>query len=325
VTAVTAESSSRLVRWARRHPVRIGDVSATMLAVRLVERFLEVRVMGLAAEMTYYALLSIFPLTAALGASLGFLERLIGSEDVEQVESMIITTLSTIFSAEVTDDLIAPMIQGLLQQERTGFAIGGLLVSLFLASRVFRSAIDTLDAAYRVEERRGIVALWSLGFMFSIGAILTATVVLSMVVVGPLLGGGRTIAEALRLGMAFEFVWNILRMPAVFLIAAAFLTVLYRIGPNVRNTWRQAYPGAVFGVIALILVAVGFRLYLGVVGTSAPGFEGAEEAVNIAAQAFGALLAALLWLWLSAMAILAGGVFNAELSRLRREIVEPQV
>jgi membrane protein len=305
--------------------VRLGDVSVTLLTVRLVERFVEVRVMGLAAEMTYYALLSIFPLTAALGASLGFLERLIGSEDVEQVENMIITTLSTIFSTEVTDDVVAPMIQGLLQQERAGFAVGGLLISVFLASRVFRSAIDTLDAAYRVEERRSTIALWSLGFLFSVGAILTAIAVLSMVVVGPLLGGGRAIAEALRLGLVFELVWNILRMPAVFLIAAAFLTVLYRTGPNVRNTWRQAYPGAVFGVVALLFVAIGFRLYLGVVGTSAPGFEGAEEAVNIAAQSFGALLAALLWLWLSAMAILAGGVFNAELSRLRQEIIEPQV
>jgi membrane protein len=275
--------------------------------------------------MTYYALLSIFPLTAALGASLGFLERLIGSEDVEQVENMVIATLSTIFSAEVTDDLVAPLIQGLLQQERAGFAVGGLLLSLFLASRVFRSAIDTLDAAYRVEERRGMIALWSLGFIFSIGAILTAIAVLSMVVVGPLLGGGRVIADALRLGVVFELVWNVLRMPVVFLIATAFLTVLYRTGPNVRNTWRQAYPGAVFGVVALVLVALGFRLYLGLVGTSAPGFEGAEEAVNIAAQSFGALLAALLWLWLSAIAILAGGVFNAELSRLRREIIEPQV
>jgi membrane protein len=281
--------------------------------------------MGLAAEMTYYALLSIFPLTAALGASLGFLERLIGSEDVEQVENMIIATLSTIFSAELTDDLVAPMIQGLLQQERAGFAVGGLLISLFLASRVFRSAIDTLDAAYRVEERRGTIALWSVGFLFSVGAILTAIALLSMVVVGPLLGGGRAIAEALRLGLVFELGWTILRMPTVFLIAAAFLTVLYRTGPNVRNTWRQAYPGAVFGVVALLLVAIGFRLYLGVVGTSAPGFEGAEEAVNIAAQSIGALLAALLWLWLSAMAILAGGVFNAELSRLRQEIIEPQV
>ena len=39
------------------------------------------------------------------------------------------------------------MVQGLLQQERTGFAVGSFLITLFLASRVFRSAIDTLAPA----------------------------------------------------------------------------------------------------------------------------------------------------------------------------------
>jgi len=281
--------------------------------------------MGLSAEMTYYALLSIFPLIGALGASLGFLERLIGTAAVEDVEATIISALATVFSTEVTDEIVTPMVQGLLQQERAGFAIGGFLISLFLASRVFRSAIDTLDAAYHVEERRSTVALWSLGFLFSLGAILTATAVLSMVVVGPLLGGGRMIAEMMNLGRVFEVVWEIARWPIVFIIATGFLTVLYRTGPNVRNTWRQSYPGAVLGMVALILVAIGFRVYLGVVGTGAPGLDDAEEAVNIAAQAFGAVLAALLWLWLSAVAILTGGVFNAELSRIKDEVPEPQV
>jgi len=319
------EPPGRIMSWAHRHPLQVGDIPLSLFSIRLVRRFLEVRVMGLSAEMTYYALLSIFPLIGALGASLGFLERLIGTEAVEDVEATIISALATVFSPEVTDEIVTPMVQGLLQQERAGFAVGGFLISLFLASRVFRSAIDTLDAAYHVEERRGMVALWSLGFLFSIGAIITATVVLSMVVVGPLLGGGRMIAEVLRLGRAFEFVWIIARWPTVFVIATGFLTVLYRTGPNVRNTWRQSYPGAVFGMLALILIAVGLRFYLGIVGTGAPGLAEAEEAVNIAAQSFGAVLAALLWLWLSAMAILTGGLFNAELSRLRNEVPEQQV
>lgn len=304
--------------------MRVGRVSISLLILRLVERFMAVRVTGLAAEMTYYALLSIFPLIAALGASLGFLERLVGRDAVEQVEATLIAALAAVFSTDVTDTIITPMVQGLLTQERAGFALGGFLLSLFLASRIFRSAIDTLDAAYRVEERRGTIALWALGFLFSLGAILTATAVLSMVVVGPLLGGGRAVAHTLGLDVAFEIAWTLARWPLVILIAIAFLSLLYRTGPNVRNTWRQAYPGAVFGVVALILIAIGFRLYLEVVGTSAPGIADAEEAVNIAAQVFGALLASLLWLWLSAMAILTGGVLNAELSRIRQETPEPQ-
>jgi membrane protein len=314
----------RLERWAHRHPLKVGDTRLTLLLIRIVQRFLEVRVMGLAAEMTYYALLSFFPLITALGASLGFLERFVGAAAVEQIEATVILGLETVFSPEVTRDVVAPMVQGLLQQERAGFAIGGLLVSLFLASRVFRSAIHTLDETYAVEEGRGTVSLWTLGFLFSLGAIVTAVTVLSMVVVGPLLGGGQRIAEWLGLGTAFEVGWAIARWPTVFLIATAFLATLYRVGPNVRNTWRQSLPGAIFGVVGLLLVAVGFRVYLEFVGTESPELLDADQAVVVGAQVIGAILAALLWLWLSGTVLLTGGVVNAELSREQDDLPPPQ-
>ncbi|HEV2150313.1 MAG TPA: YihY/virulence factor BrkB family protein [Longimicrobiaceae bacterium] len=315
----------RAERWAREHPLRIGETRLTLLLVRIVRSFLDVRVMGLAAEMTYYALLSVFPLIGALGASLGFLERITGPEAVEQVEAAVVLSLDAVFSTEVTRDVVAPMVRGLLQQERAGFAIGGFLVSLFLASRVFRSAIHTLDQAYCVEERRGVVALWTLGFLFALGAIVTATTVLGMVVVGPLLGGGRAIAERLGWGAAFEVAWAIARWPTVFVIATGFLAVLYRVGPNVRNTWRQCIPGALFGMAALVLVAVGFRVYLETTGVDSPQIRDADAAVAAGAQVVGAMLAALLWLWLSGIAVLTGGVVNAELSREHHDMPPRQV
>jgi membrane protein len=304
---------------ARQSELQVGGTNVNVLLVRIGRRTLEVRVMGLAAEMTYYAILSIFPLITALGASLGFLERWIGPAAAQEVERTIIVSLEAVFSPEVTAEVVTPMVQGLLEQERAGFAVGGFLISLFLASRIFRSAIDALDVTYKVEEGRSTVGLWTLGFLFSLGAIVTATVVLSLVVVGPLLGGGRFLAQAMGLGAAFEVLWAIARWPFVFMVATAFLTVLYRVGPNVRNSWRQSFPGAVFGMLALLAVAIGFRLYLSVIGTDTPQITDADEAVIIAAQMVGALMAALLWLWLSGMVILLGGVFNAELSRLRRD------
>jgi len=309
----------RVENASARRPIRAGGVNLSLLGVRIARRFMEVRVMGLAAEMTYYALLSIFPLIGALGASLGFIERFIGGDAAQEIEEAVLYSLRLVFSPEVTEEVVTPMVQGLLQQERAGFALGGFLISLFLASRIFRSVIDALDVTYRVGEGRGIVELWTLGFLFSLGAILSATAVLSLVVVGPLLGGGRVIAEALRLGAAFELFWALVRWPFVFAVATGFLTVLYRAGPNVRNTWVQSLPGAVFGMLSLILTAVGFRLYLGVIGPDGPRIADAEEAVAIGAQLVGALMAALLWLWLSGMVVLLGGVLNAELSRLRGE------
>jgi membrane protein len=315
----------RAERLARRYPLRVGETRLSLLTLRIVQQFLEVRVMGLAAEMTYYALVSVFPLIGALGASLGFLERLVGPAAVEEIEATIVFSLATVFSAEVADQVITPMVQGLLQQERTGFAIGGFVVSLFLASRVFRSAIHTLDEAYSVEERRGVVALWTLGFVFALGAIVTAVTVLSLVVVGPLLGGGHALAERLGFGRAFATVWAIARWPTVFAIGIGFLAVLYHSGPNVRNTWRQSLPGAVSGMVGLVLVAVAFRIYLEFTGLASPDIRDADEAVAVGAQVVGAVLAALLWLWLSGTVLLTGGVVNAELSREHHDVPPPQV
>lgn len=310
--------SDRLERWSRRHPLQVGGVSVSRLSVRVVEGFIDVRAMGLAAEMTYYALLSLFPLIGALGASLGFMERLLGPEQALEVEVAIVASLNLVFSHEATTDVIAPLVAGLIREERAGFALGGFLITMFLTSRIFRSAIDTLDAAYRVEERRSFLALWSLGLLFAVCAVLAAVILIAMVVVGPLLGGGRVIADWLRLGAAYEWVWTIARWPVVFLAATGFLSLLYRFGPNARCTWRESLPGAVVGMILLILAAMGFRAYIAATGLQSPVITDADDAVLFALQAFGALMAVLLWIWLSGMVVVTGGVVNAELRRLRR-------
>jgi membrane protein len=289
-----------------------------MLIVRGVERFLEVRVMGLAAEMAYYAVLSLLPLIGAIGVSLGFLERVIGRQEVLEAEAAILQAVRVVFSAEATEDVIAPLVEGLLRQERTGFALGGFLVSLFFASRIFRSAIDVMDTAYQVAERRSTILLWMLGMLFALCAVVVATTVLGMVVVGPLLGGGRTIANWLGFGVAFEVAWAAIRWPVVFAVATAFLALFYRTGPNIRNTWLESLPGAVFAMAGLIFVAVGFRIYIEATGLQSPEIDNADDAVAVALQVVGALMAVLFWLWLSSMAVLAGGVMNAELCRMRR-------
>jgi membrane protein len=310
-------------RWAERHPLRVGGLSLSLLGVRVVQRFLEVRVLGLSAEMTYYALLSLFPLTGAVGASFGFLERLAGEDAAIAAELAILRAVDAVFSPDVTADVISPLVQGLLREERGGFALTSFLVTLFLASRVFRSAIESLDAAYRVEERRGMVYVWTLGLLFSLAAVLTATIIIAMVVVGPLLGGGRAIAEWLRLGPAFEAAWTLAQWPTVFAMATGFLSLLYRFGPNVRIGWHASLPGAVFGMAGLVLVAAGFRVYIEATGLQSPTVGDAGEAVAVALQLIGALMAALLWLWLSSMVLLTGGVLNAELSRLRGGLPPP--
>lgn len=292
---------------------RVNLVSLTLRSVRRVQ---ETRVTGLAAEMTYYGLISLVPLALALGSSLGFLERILGTEQVAQIEQSLVDGVATVFASDVTDDVLVPLIEGLLTQERAGVAIGSVLAALWLASRMFRAAIRALDDAYAVQERRSFLALQVLGVVLAFGAVITLLTLVAMVVVGPLLGDGQQIADQFGLGAYFEVAWGVLRWPAVAAVVALYLTMLYRYGPNVDTVWTRCLPGAVLGTILLIGISLGFGQYLAYTGTSVLDRESVQDtAVQAAAQTVGLVLAGVLWMWLSSIALLTGGVLNAELER----------
>lgn len=304
----------RLEGWAGRTPVHWRDRNLTLLATRVARRFVDTRVTGLAAEMTYYTVLSIVPLLTGLGASLGLLSRVVGPESIRDIEAAIIRAVENVFSEELIADVVAPLIEELLRQERAGVALGGLALSVWLASRVFRAAIRALDDAYDVDDRRTLLQQWALALAFTGGAVVLVTVSLAFAVVGPLLGGGRQIAEWIGAGSAFELAWAIGRWPVLMVVSMGFLSWLYRAGPNVENRWRDCLPGAVVASVVLILVTTAFRAYLAVAGPDRPEVAAGDAAVQLAAQLLGVLAATLILVWLSNIAILLGGVFNAEWS-----------
>ncbi|MGK2950508.1 MAG: YihY/virulence factor BrkB family protein [Acidimicrobiales bacterium] len=313
------DAFDRLEDRAARLGPRLRGRNLSLVAIRVARRFIDTRVTGLAAEMTYYTVLSIVPLLTGLGASLGLLGRLVGPESVRDIEAAIIRGVESVLSDELIDDVVAPLIQELLRQERTGIAIGGLLLSIWLASRVFRAAIRALDDAYDVEDRRTFVQQWTLALGFTGGAVVLATVSLALVVIGPLLGGGQQIAEWIGAGQAFEVVWAVGRWPLLALVSVGFLTWLYGAGPNVDNGWRTCLPGALVASLALVLVAGAFRTYLDVLGPERPDVAAGDEAVQLAGQLLGVLAATLVFVWLSNITILLGGVFNAEWSHADHE------
>jgi membrane protein len=308
----------RLETLVARYPLDVRGRSISRLVVHGGQRAAAVRVTGLAAEMTYYALISLLPLLTAVGAALGFLERVLEPDQVRGIESALMRGLETVFAPQLTGDLLLPLVEGLLREERGGIAIGSLALAMWLAGRMFRAAIRALDDAYRVVDRRRMLAQWGLGLALSVAAVVTLVVVLAMVVVGPLLGGGQQLAAWLGTQRTFDTLWGVFRWPVVAAICSGFLVVLYRFGPAVDNRWRDCVPGAVLGTVGLLLVAVGFRIYLAAAGPAVPRLDEAGAAVAVAAQTLGAVLAGVLWLWLSSIAILVGGVLNAELDAERR-------
>jgi membrane protein len=143
--------------------------------------------------------------------------------------------------------------------------------------------------------------------------------------------------------------WATLRWVVVAVGGGAYLVWLYRIAPNVKNGWRDCVPGAVLAGVGTLLITLAFRVYLELAGPAAPavgdagaavvgdagaavvgdagaavvGDAGAAvvgdagAAVVVVSQTVGAILAAVLWVWLVSCAVLIGGILNAELDHSR--------
>jgi membrane protein len=310
----------RVDDWAQKQSARVAGVNPWVVAVRTVRSSQADRVTGLAAEMAFFALLSLLPAVVALGAGLSLLERVLDPEAVAAGRAAAVDALGAIFTPQVRADVIEPLVDGLLEGERGGLALSGIVVALYLASRVFTATIRALDAAYNVEERRGAFRQRVMAVGFALGAVVVVALTLILAVVGPLFGTGQEIAGAFGLGGAFAALWQLMRWPVLLLIGVGFFAAVYRFGPNVDNRWRDCLPGAVLGMGLWLAVSAGFRLYLGTVGAPGAQFAPTDEAVALLGQVVGAVVAAVLWTFLSSISLLVGGELNSEVAAARGKV-----
>jgi len=294
------------------HEGRGRLAAAVALVVGTVLRAGSIRITGVAAEMSYYALLSLVPLLIAIGAALGFYERLAGSGATEAIQAAALRGFTTVLQPDVADEIVAPVLEVLLTEQRAGLVALSLLGALWLAGRVFRAALHGLDDAYLVERPRPALPQLALTTAYAAGAIILVPLLIAFFVVGPLLGGGLRLAELLGLVETFAVIWELARWPGLFVVTTLFLAWLYRSGPSTAISWREALPGAALGVVLVVAVALGLRAYLAVAGPRVPELDTGDAFVALIGRVFGTVLAIALWGWLSSLALVAGGVFNAE-------------
>jgi len=302
----------RLDEAAARRRLRVLGRNPAHLLLRMVRRAVEVRVPGLAAEIGYYLIVSLLPLVTMLGASLGLLRSILGDASIDRMQDSLTTAVEAVFSPDVADDLAVPLVRQVLDQEQFGLALGSVLVALWLGSRVFRAAMRALGDAYRTPERRNVLELWVLGLVFTLAAVVVTVAFLALAVVGPLLGGGRQLADALGAGRGFQTAWSLGRWPVLVLLVTAFLAWLYQVGQNADTRWRDSLPGAGVATVGLLVLAAVFRSYLEVAGPRSPDLQGGGQALQVVGEFIGTALAVVLFGWLASVVVLTGGVFNAE-------------
>ena len=307
----------RICAWAEQRRTRIAGHNPWVVALNIVRNSVQDRIGGLAAEMAFWALLSMLPMLVTIAALLGYVGDIVGDERLQAGQNALVGAASVVFSSELTAEVVRPFIGGMLREGRGGVAVTGLVVALWLASRVFTATIRALDLAYRVEERRGLVMQRLIALALSTGFIVVVVLGLLLVVIGPLLGSGQDVADRLGFGPVFQFAWLVLRWPFLISLMVIFLGAVYLVAPNVDNRLRDCLPGAFLGVVTWLLASVALRVYLSAGGAETVTLTMEDQAVALVGRVIGTMIAALLWTFVTGLAILLGGELNAELERVR--------
>lgn len=304
--------------WADRRPTRLRGHNPWELGLAVARSAMKHRLSGHAAEMSFFALVTLVPSTITVGAALGLLRHVLGPDMIARGQDAAIEAIRTLMGPKLGDEVVEPFVRTQLTQPRGGVAITGLIVTWWLSSHLFTATSHALDVAYGVSDKRPTLIIRLLALAFALASIVIVSGMLGIMVLGPVANQHGSFVDRLGLGPAFGFVWGIVRWPLLLAILVAFLMTLYRYSPSVRHGWRHCLPGALFGMLLWILAAAAFRLYLEVGGASSSGVAVDDQQVVIIGHTVGAVVATIVWTYFSSTAILLGGELNAELARRRR-------
>jgi membrane protein len=246
----------------------------------------------IAAGITFYTLLALFPGLAAAVSLYGLVA------DVKSAEQHI-AILSHILpggAIEVIGDQMKLLASGHAGGLSLAFAVS-LVTSIWSANGAMSAVMTGLDFAYEVKERRGFVrrTLISLGF--------TAGFLVFGIALMTILGAGPTVAALM--GKPAALVFDLVSWSGLLFALLLGLAALYRFGPNRgHGRWRWITWGSGGAVALWLLMSVLFTLYVGNFGH-----------FNKTYGSLGAVIGFMVWLYLSAMVVLAGGELNAELEK----------
>jgi len=268
---------------------------------------------GLAAELAYWIIFSIFPFFIFLATLAGLIGQAVGIGNIMQ------NITDNLYSA--LDRNTAETLRGVLETILTpaGGALSiGAIVSAVLALNSASTAVSTMmkafNRAYGVQETRNFIIAKLTAFG------LTLALVILLIGGSILLTAGGGLARIFNLGTAGTVILLILRIAGAIVGISLGLAILYWKGPNVKQQFNWISPGALLATVAILIFSALFGLYVSF-------FAGAS--FN---KTYGTIAGAIIFLFflrIVSMLVLVGAEFNAEAARrydpetIRDKVTDP--
>jgi membrane protein len=279
-------------------PAQLKGTGVFAALKRTFKQFSEDNLSDWAAALTYYGVLSIFPGLLVIVSLLGML-----SSDGEATVKDAVHQLAP--SPEM-QKLVDTVLDQVKDPGAAGIAaIVGILVAFWSASGYIAAFMRASNAVYDVPEGRPI---WkTLPIRVGVTAVVGIMLITSAAIVIFTGSLAEIVGDKIGLGSAAVLTWNIAKWPVLLMLVSLMFAILYWASPNAKTGgFRWVSPGGIFAVVLWILASVAFAIYLA-------NFANYNKTYGTV----GGVIAFLVWLWISNIAILLGAEFDAELERGR--------
>jgi membrane protein len=266
---------------------------------RTIREFNADHLTDLAAALTYYGVLAIFPMLVVIVSLVGLLGH--------SVSQSLIHNLSTV-APGTTKQILTNAIEN-IQRDRGASGVAfviGLVAAMWSASGYVAAFMRASNVVWDVEEGRPFYKTMPVRLVVTLITVVLLTVSAAAVVftgslaakLGNLIGVGSTAVQ----------VWDIAKWPVLALIVVVILAILYYTGPNVRQPgFRWVTPGGILAVVLWVLASAAFAFYVA-------NFSSYNKTYG----ALASVVIFLVWLWITNIVILLGAELNAEIERGRQ-------
>lgn len=262
----------------------------------------EQRLPGLASEMAYNAMLSLFPAILAVLTAIGIFYPLKVTFEALAGQLSEVTPAEALWLIQGFADVVS-------KSSDRGLFSASFVLALWAASGALAAAMTALDHIHRIPRNRvrpfwqaRLVALW-----LTIGTILLLLSALALLFIGDV--AVRNVAQYSGfLEWRLLRFWVLLRFPLVLVIMSFTFGFIYRYGPSYWNPGQPIMPGAFLAAIFWAIISSLFRLFVRYFGT-----------YNQVYGTVGAVIVLMLWLYLSSLVLLIGDQLNVTVGEQMRE------
>ncbi|SFE30187.1 membrane protein [Lentibacillus persicus] len=260
----------------------------------LFQRISDDDIAGVAAQLAYFLLLSLFPFLLFLMTLLGYLP----------LDSGNVTSFIERYAPGEINELINENVSELVNNQSGSLLSVGIIGTLWAASNGVNAIMKGFNRAYKVDEDRSFIVMR----LIAIGLTIAMVFVIAMAFLLPVFGKmiGEYIFSFVGMSEGFLAVWDTLRWGVSSVVIFIVLLALYRLAPNMRIYFKNVVWGALFATVGWQLVSLGFSFYVNSMGNYTATYG-----------SLGTVIVLMIWFYLSGIIIMVGGVINAMLRKRR--------